>query len=105
MSAAASAIAAILRDAAGRLHSYLGERIWPAEREILISIDAALIAITGDAMMLRRHVLNTVREFVESCEESSMPEVEVEPVRTAYGDLCTLWGFDLVDGYPAPMAS
>lgn len=96
-------IASALREAIGQLHRHLGMRMGPAEREIIISMDAALIAITGDdATMLRRHVLKTVREFVGCCEESGMPETQVEHARASYGDLCALWGFTLVDGNPVP---
>lgn len=91
-------IASSLREAIGQLHRHLGMRITAAEREIIISMDAALIAIAGDAVMLRRHVLHTVREFVGCCEESGMPDTQVENARNAYGDLCALWGFALVDG-------
>lgn len=96
-------IASVFREAIGRYHRHLGQRMGAVEREIIISMDAALIAVTGDAVMLRRQVLSTVRAFVECCEESGMPDdTHVQPVRDAYGDLCTLWGFTLVDGNPVP---
>lgn len=95
-------LASAFREAISHLHRHLGMRMGAAEREIIISMDAALIAITGDADMLRRHVLNTVRSFVECCEESGMPDAQVQPARDAYSDLCTLWGFTLVDGNPVP---
>lgn len=93
-----SNIATRLEAAVQRFEQYLGADATAESRQLGVSMRVAISAIDGTIELPRHHVLQTVRTFVGELEVTDLPAYTVDEARNAYGALCLLWGFRLVEG-------